>query len=283
VYPEFFRIGDAAIGAHGVLLAAGVVVATLLVVRESRRLPQGWHLSPAIGIAAYASGLVGARLAYVLGHHSLREAWRALLVHEPGLTWWGGAVGAALACLVYLRLTAPKLPLEVAAGLGAPYLALAEAFVRVGCFLAGCCWGRPSAMPWAVTFPVGSWAHREHVEAGLIPPDAVASAPVHPWQLYMTLSLAALFLALRACRRGRLPDGRDAALFALGYGALRFPLEFLRADRTELWLPLNAGQWVCLALMTGGGVWLLRRIGKKSVVWRSLAGQDQEAPGSKRV
>ncbi|MCB9718953.1 MAG: prolipoprotein diacylglyceryl transferase [Myxococcales bacterium] len=111
---------------------------------------------------------------------------------------------------------------------GATWMPLGHAFGRMGCLLAGCCWGAPSELPWAIELPRESVAFG----AGEVPRSAHATAPLHPTQLYEHLGLLALFgiLLVVRLRRGIETPWRQASRYALGYGILRAVVEVFRGD-----------------------------------------------------
>jgi phosphatidylglycerol:prolipoprotein diacylglycerol transferase len=156
------------------------------------------------------SGVIGARIFYVLGNLSeFRGRWTDVFdVNTVGLVYYGGLLPAVLAGYIYARRNRlPAGPVLGAYGLALP---LCLAIARVGCFLNGCCGGKPSGLPWAVTFPGSSQA-------------------VHPTQLYEAVLDALLFAALFLVGR-RYLAGWDMLLASLaGYSAVRFLMEFLRA------------------------------------------------------
>jgi phosphatidylglycerol:prolipoprotein diacylglycerol transferase len=151
------------------------------------------------------------------------------------------------------------------------------AVIRIGCFLAGCCFGDVSGhadtvarigdaglrlqvqtvdwlsrwqAPWAVEFPAGSFAQEQHGALGLIEPGAATSLPVHPVQLYETLLVALLALAITTLRPSLTRPGSEALVALGGYAALEFLLEFLRADNALVLGPLTLNQLVCIAWLT---------------------------------
>jgi phosphatidylglycerol:prolipoprotein diacylglycerol transferase len=148
------------------------------------------------------------------------------------------------------------------------------AVVRIGCFLAGCCFGDVSGhvaevariddpavrlqvqtvpllstqeAPWALRFPAGSFVEEQHAALGLLESGAAASLPVHPVQLYETALLALLILAIVRRRPSLTRPGSEALAVLGGYAALEFLLEFLRADNALVLGPLTANQLFCLA------------------------------------
>lgn len=129
-----------------------------------------------------------------------------------------------------------------------------HAFGRLGCFLAGCCYGRPTALPWGVVF---------NDRMSQIPPELLG-VRIHPVQLYEAagdlLISFGLFRLIRVVEKRRLAPGLVVAAYFASYGVLRFSLEFLRGDDLPLFGPLTQGQGLGLGLMAASAVLL---------VWRS--------------
>jgi prolipoprotein diacylglyceryltransferase len=175
-----------------------------------------------------------------------------------GMAAYGGLIGGTVGVIVTLRrIRRPVLPFLDAA---APAVGVGYFFARIGCFLAGCDYGLPAQVPWAVRFPRGSWAFRDHLAHGLVDRAALVSLPVHPTQLYLALAGLALFFLLRAVpARG---DGRRFALLVVGYAALRSTIELWRGDASRGSVgPLSTSQLLAVAtvLAVGAGLWLARR------------------------
>ena len=176
-------------------------------------------------VAAVVAGIVvpmmidGVERLVATGHFHLRWA---------GMTsFWGYLAGMGAAWLVCKR---DGVPLARVGDLAVVPLGVALAFARLGCFLAGCDYGKVSWVPWAVRFPAGSPAWRDHVRAGLIAVDRPTSLPVHPTQLYEAgLGLAIVAIALWASRRPR-RDGQLFVLAAATYAIGRLMIETLRGD-----------------------------------------------------
>jgi prolipoprotein diacylglyceryltransferase len=126
---------------------------------------------------------------------------------------------------------------------------------RVGCFLAGCCWGDPvghGAPAWmGVEFPAGSFAHEQHAALGLIGPDAASSLPVHATQLYEAVLLAPLLVLLARPNIRLLSPGKLTLLAAGGYAIVRFAIEFLRADNVVVVGSFSGTQLVCILIFLG--------------------------------
>lgn len=123
-----------------------------------------------------------------------------------------------------------------------PLVALALVFIRFGCFLNGCCFGKLSHLPWAMTFPRGSVAFAYHAAHGWVAPGAPMSLPVHPLQLYLVIAAGVIFLVLQVATRWELAPGQRQLLFyALFFSTTAF-LEPFRANYLTLnrWLDSSA-------------------------------------------
>jgi prolipoprotein diacylglyceryltransferase len=135
-----------------------------------------------------------------------------------------------------------------------PVAALMLVVVRLGCFCNGCCFGRRSTLPWAITFPPGSWAFWYHQRRGWIPADAPASLPVHPLQLYFIAAAVLTLLALLWHQRRHSAPGSTQLLFhCLFFGST----VLLEPFREEV-LILN--QWLCATAAVGAAGVLLAQL-----------------------
>jgi phosphatidylglycerol:prolipoprotein diacylglycerol transferase len=129
-----------------------------------------------------------------------------------------------------------------------PLAAVALVFIRLGCFLNGCCFGRVSNVPWAVAFPKGSWAYYYHRVHGWIPSTAEASLPVHPLQLYFLLAaVTSGAIVLKLQRRNAFPGSVQLVFYTLFFASTAC-LEPLR----ENFLTLNNWLAPLLTVIAGG-------------------------------
>ena len=211
MYPTLFKIGSFEVTTFGVMLAVAALVGLRLFSRELRRakLPD---TALDAAIAGIFGGMAGAKLLWVFEHRG-EDAIASLLLSRGGMSWFGGFAGGILAGLwVMQRKRLPKLAVLAAA---TPALAVGHAIGRIGCFLVGDDYGRPTDLPWGVAFPQG------------LPPTSV---PVHPTQLYEAIALVPLaWLLVRWRREGR-PDTVVLGAYLLLAGAIRFAIEFLRVN-----------------------------------------------------
>jgi len=208
--PILFRLGSYPVYSYGVMFFFALLAGTLIAGGEFER--QGLDRSRIYVLSALLAfaGVVGARIFYVLGNLSeFRGRWLDVFdVNTVGLVYYGGLLLALLAGYVYARRT--KLPAGPVLGAYGLALPLCLGIARVGCFLNGCCGGKPSGLPWAVTFPGSTTA-------------------VHPTQIYEAILDILLFAALFLVGR-RYLAGWDMLLASVaGYSAIRFFMEFFRA------------------------------------------------------
>ncbi|MFP4057611.1 MAG: prolipoprotein diacylglyceryl transferase [Candidatus Brocadiia bacterium] len=262
------------IHSYGLMLAVGFYAAWWLAARRARAEGVDPEVVSNLVLLAILGGVAGARGLHVaLFYESGRPWWWVFEVWRGGLVFYGGLAGAALAVVAYLRWRGESLGRMF--DIGAPAVALGQAFGRVGCFLNGCCFGgvATDGFPLGVRFPafrdagghvVGSPAFVQHLERGWVSPMAEASLPIHPTQLYTSASLFAVTALLVAATPWR---RRHGELFALACGLIglqRFAIELVRRDTPPLALGLNAGQWgACGAVAFGLALWVwVRRRGR---------------------
>lgn len=243
MWPKLLEWHGFTLHTYGLFVGLGFLAGYGWFRRESAR--RGWPEPVPDGVFAISliAGLLGSRAAYAL---LFWESFRTrpveiLKIWTGGLVFYGGLAAAGLVCASYLWRR--YIPLAAAADAAAPSLAIGQAIGRLGCFSAGCCYGKVASVPWAVTF-----RHPESLAPLLL--------PLHPVQLYEAAGNLMLFAVL-AARNGRRPiEGTTAALYLCLYGALRFAWEFLRADdRGGYRAGLSVGQWMSLGAVGFGIVW----------------------------
>ncbi len=165
-----------------------------------------------------------------------------------GLTFYGGLLVALPAG--YRLLRREHFPVHRALDMGGLVIPVGLAFGRMGCVLGGCCFGKPLPSSLGLSFPPFSPASIAQAAAGLLPDAHARSLPVHPTQLYEAFGSLALAFALYFGLHGRKRyDGQVFVAFLAGYAALRFVLEFARADDRGGALGLSTSQWIGLVLM----------------------------------
>lgn len=226
--------------AYGTFLMLGMVLAVVASRRHAGRLGLSTAQVFDLGLLLVAAGVLAAHLLHVALHPEVYAGggWRASLtrmatVWRGGLVYYGGLLGGLAALALWSRRR--RLPFADAMDFVAPLGALGLASTRLGCFLNGCCYGRPSGLPWAVSYPAGSPAQQKQATLDLVGP-ATGALPIHPVQLYELVAAALLFVWLWRRFPRRRYAGEVVALFGLGYGTWRLVAEALRADAAG-WAP----------------------------------------------
>jgi len=241
VHPVLFEIGGFPVHTYGVLLAAAYLVGLQTAVRRAPRA----GLDPArildLGILVIFAAIVGAKLLLLI------VEWRSfaadpkqiVTVLRSGGVFYGGLLAAVPVAIWYVRRH--ELPTWRVGDLAAPGIALAHAVGRVGCLMAGCCYGRPTELPWGVRFTSAYAADAVGVPLGI---------PLHPTQLYEAGAELAIFAVLLLTeRRGRPYAGRTFWTYVLLYAAARFVIEFYRGDPRGQLGPLSTSQVVSVGLV----------------------------------
>ena len=221
MYPEIIRIGSFPISTYGVFLAIAFLCAILITVRLARRdgLPSEriYDLSLWMLLAA----LVGSKLLMLFTEPEYRDHPLQLLSLDflrSGGVFYGGLLGAVLAG--YLLIKRYQLPWWKTADACAPGIAIGNFFGRQGCFAAGCCWGKPTTLPWGVKF--NELGH----EITGVPTDTY----LHPTQLYESFAMLLVFVFLLWLHKRKRFSGQVILAYALLYSIIRFAIEFVRDD-----------------------------------------------------
>jgi phosphatidylglycerol---prolipoprotein diacylglyceryl transferase len=221
MFPELFRIGNFPINTYGVLLALAFLAALLVAARLGARdgLPRERIYD--LGLWMLLAALVGSKVLMLWTEPSYAEDPLHLLSLDflrSGGVFYGGLIGATLTGYFLARYYG--LPWWKTADAFAPGIALGQAIGRLGCFAAGCCWGKPTSLPWGVRFtPLG------HEITG-VPVDV----DLHPTQLYESAATLIIFFFLIWLHRRKRFSGQAILFYAVLYSITRFCIEFLRDD-----------------------------------------------------
>ncbi len=225
------------------VLAFGAAYVTAVVVGYRRGWPPAAWL--VVLAAAGLGGVMGTRL-LPLGLDGLRTLWETGAVPDAGVRRLPGTLVGALLLAEGARraLGIGRSMLDPMAVAGLVGIAVA----RVGCLLAGCCFGTPTDLPWGLTYAAGSFAHGFHVVHGVVEMGAAGPAPVHPIPFYdIAFALVVLALLPRIGRRLRAEGSLCGVVVGL-YAAFRFLEDFVRANEVEAWAGLTAVQLAMVGL-----------------------------------
>jgi phosphatidylglycerol:prolipoprotein diacylglycerol transferase len=218
MHPVLFRIGGFTVYTYGFFAALAMMTGLWFILYQSRK----WEL-PTDQISdlffySIIAGLAGARLFYVALSLPtfMADPLEIFRIWNGGLVFYGGFLTGLVFVAVYIRYK--KLPagkIMDMIGMGMP---LAHGIARIGCFFAGCCYGKPSDLPWAVSFT--------HPETLACP----SGVPLHPTQLYSSLGNFMIFLVLLLLNRTGRFSGRLIFIYLLIYGLFRTFIEIFRGD-----------------------------------------------------
>jgi phosphatidylglycerol---prolipoprotein diacylglyceryl transferase len=240
MHPILFDFGAFTLYTYGVLLAAAYLIGLQVALVRARARALDPQRVMDLGIWIIVSALAGAKvMLLVTDFKQYSQNPRALLdlVRSAGV-FYGGLIGAVLVAFVYIRRY--RLPLWATTDVFAPGIALGHAIGRLGCLMAGCCFGRPTTVPWAITF---------HDPVASINSDTPLGVPLHPTQLYEAgAELAILGVLLWLEPRGRSFAGRTFWTYMLLYAIARFAIEFYRGDSRGSIGIFSTSQFVSLIL-----------------------------------
>ena len=235
MHPVLIKFSEFTLHTYGLLLAVAFFLAVMLAVREAKRVGVDPDVMMDLSFYALLAALVGSRVFYVItSWEEFRDNpvdivrfWRG------GLVFYGGLIFAFLVGLWYVRKH--RLNFTQLADIVAPAIPLGQAIGRLGCFAAGCCYGLPAGVPWAVTF-----THPESL--------APRGIPLHPTQVYESAAAFSIFLLLMAIRKKERFRGRLFWIYLLLYSSARFTIEFFRDDPRGWVIPqaLSSAQAVAI-------------------------------------
>jgi phosphatidylglycerol:prolipoprotein diacylglycerol transferase len=240
MYPRLLELGPITLYTYGVLLAAAYLLGLkLAMVRAAKRGLDAARILD-LGIYIIIAALLGAKLLLLVTDFStFRQDPRELLtLARSGGVFYGGLILAVAVALWYIRRA--RLPLWATCDAFAPGIALGHVIGRFGCFFAGCCYGKPTTVPWAITFTNPFAAANVGTPLGV---------PLHPTQLYEAGAEFLILVVLLASERKRKPfAGRTFWLYMLLYAISRFVIEFFRGDERGNVGVLSTSQFISVLL-----------------------------------
>jgi len=254
MFPKLISIGSFYIPTYGVLVALGFLAGLGVTVRLARRIDLPAEKITNLAVYCAMAGIVGAKLfmfLFDIGDY-IRNPGQIFTLEtlQAAGVFHGGFLVALLMAVFYMRKQ--RLPAFSTMDAFAPGVAIGQAIGRLGCFAAGCCWGKVCYLPWGVRFRSDF--------AAPVPLDK----PLHPVQLYESAADLIIFgILYRQFNRGHRP-GQVIGMYLVLYSTARFIIEFFREHEQALVGPFSLTQWIALGLLILGAVILLR--GRQAVV-----------------
>ena len=240
MYPELFSLGPVTIYSYGVLLAASYLLGLWLAMRRAKRWGLDAHRVLDLGIYIIIAALIGAKLLLLIvdfDQFNNSPADLLTLVRSGGV-FYGGLILAVAVAFWYIARH--RLPFWTTCDVFAPGIALGHVTGRLGCLAAGCCYGTPTDVPWAITFTNPLAAANVGTPLGI---------PLHPTQIYEAgAELIILVLLLTTERRGRTFAGRTFWAYMFLYALSRFIVEIYRGDPRGEMFGFSTSQVISLVL-----------------------------------
>ncbi|KAF0117516.1 MAG: phosphatidylglycerol:prolipoprotein diacylglycerol transferase [bacterium] len=204
MHPILFQIGSFRIHTYGVFIALGFLTGIILALREAKRVGEEPENILDLSFYSIIAAIVGSRLLYIILNYRyyIENPLEMIKIWSGGLVYYGGFLLALIVGIWYIRKR--HLPLWKTADIIAPSIAIGEAIGRLGCFSAGCCYGKETTLPWAITF--------------------------YPTQLYSSITALFIFLILTVFKRFKKFDGLLIWLYVLLYSITRSIIEIFRGD-----------------------------------------------------
>lgn len=252
MYPELFRIGDFPVNTYGVMLAVGMLLALFVASRLAARdgLPRERIYD--LGLWTLIGGLLGSKILMFFVEPNV-EIFSLDFLRSGGV-YYGGFIGGLVTLVVLIRFY--KLSFWKVADAFVPGLALGQAIGRLGCFAAGCCWGKPTDAFCGVQFT------KEANEFTGVPIQTDAGAPLHlhPTQLYESIAMLIVFGILVYLHKNKKFDGQVLIAYGIIYAIVRFIIEFFRDDPRNGLYGLSTSQIISLIVGISSVIFLIWRL-----------------------
>jgi phosphatidylglycerol---prolipoprotein diacylglyceryl transferase len=223
MYPKILDLGPVTIHTYGLLLAVAFIAGIWITSRNARN--RGIHpdLIWNMGLIVIFAALVGAKVILLFSNfqyysQNFREIFSLSTLRSPGV-YYGSLLLAIAAAALYV--VKKRLPALAMADLAAPGIALGQAIGRLGCLSAGCCYGKPTTMPWGIVF------RNQYSYDNIGVPLHIA---LHPTQIYDLIGALCLFAFLMRRLSKKHASGQIMLEYLALYSCLRFVIEFFRDD-----------------------------------------------------
>ncbi len=239
MHNDIITIGRFTVHGYGLMIAIGIIAALIVADRRAKKNGLSQDCVWSLAIWAILGGILGAKLLYIITDlKRVLSDPSSLLDFANGFVFYGCVIGGIAAIFIYCKVK--KISFKAYLDLLMPSVALAQGFGRIGCFLAGCCYGKVTDSAFAVTF--------KHSEL------APNNIPLIPTQLIMSgcdfILAAILFIAAKKNK----VEGRISSLYMILYGIGRFAVEFLRGDPRGSVGALSTSQFISVFIVAAGAV-----------------------------
>ncbi len=245
MHPILLKIGPVTIYTYGVMVALGIFFGSLILVKLAER--EGIPREDVVDTAFWSivSGFIGARLFFFIYNPQYLKPWyRILFVWEGGLVWYGGVIFGTLTAIYFVRKR--KIPVWKFADIVSIALSVGLGFGRIGCTMAGCCYGKECHTPFALVFK------DTHSAAPL-------NVPLWPTQPISSAANFLIALLLYLLYRRRRAPGEVFGFYLIFYGIFRFLIEFVRSTPKEIFGIFSNNQIISIIMVAAGIVIVIYR------------------------
>ncbi len=236
MYNDLFTVGPITVHGYGLMIAIGLVCALIIGTRRAKNKGLDANIVTSLGLIVLIFGFLGAKLLYCIVELDQLFKDPLNVLSGSGFVVYGGIIGGIIAAMVYCRKK--KVRFLTYFDLVIPSVAVAQGFGRIGCLLAGCCYGSETTLPIGIVF---------HNSA--IAPNGVS---LFPSQIFSSagdfLIAAILILYARKIR----PTGKVGGLYLILYSVGRFAIEFFRSDYRGSVGFLSTSQFIAIFMLIGG-------------------------------
>lgn len=235
---ELFSIGPITVQGYGLMIAIGIITCLLLGVYRARKHGKNEEVVLDIAIYGIIIGFIGAKLLYIIVEFDRFIKDPMSVIGSEGFVVYGGIIMGVMAAIKYCRIK--KISFLEYFDLLMPSVSVAQGFGRIGCLLAGCCYGRETTSIIGIVFPEGCMAP--------------AGVKLLPTQIFSSIGDFAIAAILIFAYDKRKHDGDIGILYMILYGIGRFVIEMLRSDARGGMGALSTSQWISILILVGAAV-----------------------------
>lgn len=232
---ELFSIGPVIIHGYGLMIGIGFILCVIMGMKRAKKHELSSEAILDIALIGIVAGFLGAKLLFVIVEFQDFLKNPMSVLGSEGFVVYGGIIAGVLSAILYCRVK--KMEFLKYFDLAAPSIALAQGFGRIGCFLAGCCYGRETDSWCGVVFPAGG--------------QAPVGEKLIPTQLFSSAGDFAIVLVLILYYKKSKHTGDVGALYMLLYGIGRFVIEFFRSDDRGAIGVLSTSQAISIVIVIG--------------------------------
>ncbi len=246
MHPVLFEFAGLKITTYGLMVAIAFLSSIYLAAELAKKQGIKSDLIFDLGFIIIIWAIIGARLLYVIIWYKdyIKDPIAIFKVWEGGLVFYGGFIASFLAVLLWIK--SKKLNFFMLADIIAPFIAFGHSIARIGCFFAGCCYGRESDC--------------HNLLCGVVFPSLGDNITRYPVQLYESFANFLNFLILIFFyRKLKSKDGDVIFLYFLNYGIIRIIMEFFRGDPSGVYINLSTAQWISLVFAATGLFFIFRK------------------------